>query len=107
MAQPKRRGHPVLFPGEREKMSVKVTTKARQLIQATQAMLKKRGYGHAATEAAAVEYLVRKASRTGLRLPPVKKPVSVAPEVEIILDAQVGQVSTGTAVPVGDCPVEA
>ena len=74
----KRRGHPVLFDGPREKMSIKLTTVARAEIRATQAMLKDIGHGHAATEAAAVEYLVRKGAKADSKLPRVHKQVAVA-----------------------------
>jgi len=63
----KPRGRSVLFRGKRVKMTIKVTERAGALIQLTQATLRPR-YGLRATEGAAVEYLVRKATRTRMTL---------------------------------------
>ncbi len=65
--QKKPRGRSVLFRGTRVKMTIKITERAFALIQSTQATLRPR-YGARATEGAAVEYLVRKATRTRLGL---------------------------------------
>ncbi len=63
----KPRGRAVMFAGTRVKMTIKVTERAWALIQSTQATLRSR-HGAKATEGAAVEYLIRKATRTRLGL---------------------------------------
>lgn len=56
-----RRGRPTLFEGDRVRMSLKLTTDAKKMVDDTRDQLVARGHGHAATEGAAVEFLIRKA----------------------------------------------
>lgn len=72
-------GHPTMFEGPREKLSVKVTTEARELVESTRSGLRA-AYGTAATTGAAVEFLIRKATKVpGSR--PTPRPV-VTPPIE-------------------------
>jgi hypothetical protein len=59
-------GRKAMFPGKRIKVSVKITERAKALVDATVAKLAP-AHGHTATEAGAVEYLIRKATRTPLK----------------------------------------
>jgi len=58
-------GRPSIFHGTRVKLSVTVTELAYGLIRQTREKLEPE-HGHAATDGAAVEYLIRKATRTPL-----------------------------------------
>lgn len=59
-------GRPAMFEGPRVMMTVKVTERAAGLIAQTMAQLEPE-HGALATQAAAVEYLVRKATKTPLK----------------------------------------
>jgi hypothetical protein len=57
-------GRKALFPGERVKVGIKLTTEAKALVHAEQAQLVDDGHApHLATESAAVESLIRKGAR--------------------------------------------
>jgi hypothetical protein len=56
-------GRPALFPGKRVKMTIKMTTVAKDLVDKTIAELEPE-HGVHATEGAAVEWLIRKATKT-------------------------------------------
>lgn len=52
-------GRPTLFAGEREQLTIKITTTAVKMIDEAQAMLEKK-HGSESNRSVAVEFLVRK-----------------------------------------------
>lgn len=60
-------GRPTLFTGPRVQLGITVTERAKRLIDSTRARLAKT-HGHAATDSAAVEYLIRRAGRIRMDL---------------------------------------